>query len=68
MTILIRLQINGHEIIKEQDEKAKIKSTIIRLGLFSLFILVFVIATFMFQIYEFQHHEEWKENFHQYVL
>ncbi|XP_066992573.2 protein smoothened isoform X2 [Anabrus simplex] len=67
MITLVRLKITSEEIISERAS-AKIRETIVRMGLFSLFILVFVIVTFVCHIYEFLHHGEWKESFRNYII
>lgn len=64
---LIKVKINSHEIISERAS-AKIRETIVRMGFFTLFIFIFVVATFVVHIYEFQRRKSWKESFRTYMM
>ncbi|XP_024944001.1 protein smoothened isoform X2 [Cephus cinctus] len=64
---LIRLKISSQEIISERAS-SKIRETIVRMGLFSIFTFVAVIVTFYCHIYEFQHSWEWKQSFRDYMI
>ena len=56
---LVHLKISSQQIISERAS-AKIRETIVRMGLFSL-------LTFVCHIYEFQHHGQWKESFRRFI-
>ncbi|XP_034246116.1 smoothened homolog isoform X2 [Thrips palmi] len=64
---LIKVKINSHEIISERAS-AKIRETIVRMGFFTLFTFIFVVATFVVHIYEFQHRRSWKESFRTFMI
>ncbi|XP_014203465.1 protein smoothened [Copidosoma floridanum] len=64
---LIRLKISSQEVISERVS-SKIRETIVRMGLFSVFIFVTVIITFYCHIYEFKHTWEWKQSFRDYMM
>lgn len=64
---LIKVKINSHEIISEKAS-AKIRETIVRMGFFTLFTFIFVVATFVVHIYEFQHRRSWKESFRTFII
>lgn len=64
---LIKVKINSNEIISERAS-AKIRETIVRMGFFTLFTFIFVVATFVVHIYEFQHRRSWKESFRTYII
>ncbi|XP_066597642.1 protein smoothened [Prorops nasuta] len=64
---LIRLKITSQEIISERAS-SKIRETIVRMGLFSIFTFAAVVVTFYCHIYEFQHSWEWKQSFRDYMI
>lgn len=64
---LVRLKINSQDIISERAS-AKIRGTIVRMGLFSLLMFVFVMVTFVCHMYEFHHHDEWKDSFRKFIM
>ncbi|KAK3921765.1 Protein smoothened [Frankliniella fusca] len=64
---LVKVKINSHEIISEKAS-AKIRETIVRMGFFTLFTFIFVVATFVVHIYEFQHRRSWKESFRTFII
>ncbi|XP_043509886.1 protein smoothened isoform X2 [Frieseomelitta varia] len=64
---LIRLKISSQEIISERAS-SKIRETIVRMGLFSIFTFAAVLVTFYCHIYEFQHSEEWHQSFRNYMI
>ncbi|XP_012263343.2 protein smoothened isoform X2 [Athalia rosae] len=64
---LIHLKISSQEIISERAS-SKIRETIVRMGLFSIFTFVAVIVTFYCHIYEFQHSWEWRQSFRDYMI
>ncbi|XP_046414631.1 protein smoothened [Neodiprion fabricii] len=64
---LIHLKISSQEVISKRAS-SKIRETIVRLGLFSIFTFVAVIVTFYCHIHEFQHSWEWKQSFRDYMI
>nr|CAD7456561.1 unnamed protein product [Timema tahoe] len=64
---LVSLKITSEEIISEQAS-AKIRETIMRIGFFSLLMLVFVLTTFVCHVYEFQYRHEWWASFRSYIM
>ncbi|KAG7209538.1 hypothetical protein KM043_015618 [Ampulex compressa] len=64
---LIRLKISSHEIISERAS-SKIRETIVRMGLFSIFTFAAVVVTFYCHIYEFQHSWKWQQSFRNYMI
>ncbi|XP_068968555.1 protein smoothened isoform X2 [Bombus flavifrons] len=67
LVTLIRLKISSQEIISERAS-SKIRETIVRTGLFSIFTFAAVVVTFYCHIYEFQHSEEWRQSFRNYMI
>jgi len=64
---LVRLKINSQDIISERAS-TKIRQTIVRIGLFSLLMFVFVMVTFVCHVYEFQHHDGWRDSFRKFIV
>ncbi|XP_015173735.1 PREDICTED: protein smoothened isoform X1 [Polistes dominula] len=64
---LIRLKISSQEIISERAS-SKIRETIVRMGLFSIFTFAAVIVTCYCHIHEFQHSWEWRKSFRDYMI
>lgn len=64
---LIRLQPSSQEFLSEKAS-AKIRETIVRMGLFLVFTLSAVVMTFYCHIYEFQHSWEWKQSFREFMM
>jgi smoothened protein len=64
---LVRLKINSQDIISERAS-TKIRRTIVRIGLFSLLMFVFAMVTFVCHVYEFQHHDGWRDSFRKFVV
>ncbi|XP_076675288.1 smoothened, frizzled class receptor [Andrena cerasifolii] len=64
---LIRLKITSQEIISERAS-SKIRETIVRMALFSIFTFAAVGVTFYCHIYEFQHSWEWHQSFRNYMI
>ncbi|XP_063227815.1 protein smoothened isoform X2 [Bacillus rossius redtenbacheri] len=64
---LVRLKVTSQEVISEHAN-AKIRETIVRLSLFSMFAVVFVLATVVCHVYEFRHGQEWQESFREHVV
>lgn len=64
---LIKLKIGSREIISARAS-SKIRSTIVRMGLFSLLMVVFGITTFVCHIYNFIHENQWMNSLRTYIL
>ena len=64
---LVRLKVSSQEIISEKAS-AKIRETIVRMGLFSFLTLVFGLVTFVCHMYEFKHQHEWEESFRKFIV
>ncbi|XP_014468938.1 PREDICTED: protein smoothened-like isoform X2 [Dinoponera quadriceps] len=64
---LIRLKISSREIMSERAS-AKIRETIIRMGLFFIFTLAAVGVTFYCHIYEYMHSWQWRQSFRNYMV
>lgn len=67
LVTLIRLQVDSKEIISERASN-KIKETILRMGVFSVLILVLGATTFICHIYQFKNADLWTKSFRIYVL
>jgi len=67
LVTLVRLKINSQDIVSERAS-AKIRETIARMGFFSLLMFVFVMVTFVCHMYEFHHHDKWKESFRKFIM
>lgn len=67
LVTLIRLQVDSKEIISERASN-KIKETILRMGIFSVLILVLGATTFICHIYQFKNADLWTKSFKIYVL
>ncbi|KAK9504914.1 hypothetical protein O3M35_009082 [Rhynocoris fuscipes] len=67
LIILIKLQVDSKEIISERANN-KIKETILRMGIFSVLILVLGATTFIWHVYHFKNSEVWSESFRIYIL
>ncbi|GAB0090742.1 Protein smoothened [Sergentomyia squamirostris] len=46
----------------------KIRASIVRMGLYSLFNLVFILATIVFHIYEFRNADDWRNSLRTFIL
>nr|XP_050867262.1 protein smoothened [Vespula vulgaris] len=64
---LIRLKISSQEIISERAS-SKIRETIVRMGLFSIFTFAAVVVTCYCHIHEFQHSWQWRQSFRDYMI
>ncbi|XP_049856044.1 smoothened homolog [Schistocerca gregaria] len=67
LVTLIRLKIGSHDIISP-TASAKIRETIVRMGLFSLFLLVLVLVTFTCHVYEYRNQAKWNYSFRKYIV
>lgn len=64
---LIKLKISSKEIISSRASK-KIRQSIVRMGLCSIFVLIFKIVTVICHIHEFQNSPVWAENLKEYII
>ncbi|XP_014469047.1 PREDICTED: protein smoothened-like isoform X5 [Dinoponera quadriceps] len=64
---LISLKISSREVMSERAS-AKIRETIIRMGLFFIFTLAAVGVMFYCHIYEFMHSWQWRQSFRNYMI
>lgn len=64
---LIMLKVDSKELISARASK-KIRQTIVRMGLCSLFILVFMLATMTFHINDFKNQITWAETLREYIV
>ncbi|XP_014239427.1 protein smoothened [Cimex lectularius] len=64
---LIRLKVDSEEIIS-QRASAKIRETILRVGIFSVLVITFGATTFICHIYEFRNGSQWTKSFRTYIL
>ncbi|KAF2895830.1 hypothetical protein ILUMI_10339, partial [Ignelater luminosus] len=67
LILLMQVKINSRDVISEHSSK-KIRSNIVRMGVFFLFMVVFCIITFVYHIYIFTNSNIWKESLENYVL
>lgn len=67
LILLIRVRVESREIISEHSSR-KIRSNIVRMGVFTVFMVIFCIITFGYHHYIFQNSESWKISLHTYVL
>lgn len=67
LILLIRVRVESREIISEHSSR-KIRSNIVRMGVFTIFMVIFCVITFGYHHYIFQNSESWKSSLHSYVL
>ncbi|EEB12552.1 class D atypical G-protein coupled receptor GPRsmo1, putative [Pediculus humanus corporis] len=67
LSFLFNVKKDSQQILSDKAS-AKIREMIVRIGLFSVFCLTFVIVTFMCHIYEFAHEEDWQKSFRNYIF
>lgn len=67
LILLIRVKIDTREIIS-QHSSSKIRSNIVRMGVFALFMLVFCIITFVYHGYVTGNSEMWQKSLQSYIL
>lgn len=64
---LIQLKIGSQDIISEHAS-SKIRETIVRMGLFSVFTFTAIFVTTYCHIYEFYHSDEWNQSFKRHMM
>ncbi|XP_044253249.1 protein smoothened isoform X2 [Tribolium madens] len=67
LILLIKVKIDSREIISEHSSR-KIRSNIVRMGVFTLFMIVFCIITFIYHGYVFINSETWSLSLQSYIL
>ncbi|KAK6628415.1 hypothetical protein RUM43_002227 [Polyplax serrata] len=67
LSFLVNVKRDSQQILSDKAS-AKISEMIIRIGLFSIFCLTFVVVAFLCHIYEFIHEEDWQKSFRNYVF
>ncbi|CAG9859679.1 unnamed protein product [Phyllotreta striolata] len=67
LVLLIKVKIESREIISEHSSR-KIRSNIVRMSVFTVFMLVFCIITFGYHHYYFESSEQWNESLRNYIL
>lgn len=65
--ILINLKISSKQIISTRASK-KIRQSIIRMGICSILVFMFIIVTILCHIYEFQHSISWAESLRNLII
>lgn len=67
LLLLIQVKIDSKDVISEHSSR-KIRSNIVRMGVFALFMFMFCIITFVFHIYTFTNSETLSKSLHNYIL
>lgn len=67
LILLIHVRVESKEIISEHSSR-KIRSNIVRMGVFAMFMLIFCIITFVYHEYIFSNTENWKSSLRKYIL
>ncbi|RZC37430.1 smoothened [Asbolus verrucosus] len=67
LILLIKVKIDSREIISEHSSR-KIRSNIVRMGVFTLFMIVFCIITFIYHGYVFINSDSWSSSLQSYIL
>ncbi|CAH1377107.1 protein smoothened isoform X2 [Tenebrio molitor] len=67
LILLIKVKIDSREIISEHSSR-KIRSNIVRMGVFMLFMIIFCIITFIYHGYVFVNSESWSSSLQSYIL
>ncbi|XP_025831873.1 protein smoothened [Agrilus planipennis] len=67
LILLIKVKIDSRDIISEHSSR-KIRSNIVRMGVFTLFIIVFCIITFIYHGYVFMNSHIWDKSLHEFIL
>lgn len=67
MLILINLKISSKQIISTRASK-KIRQSIIRMGICSILVFIFICATVLCHIYEFQNSASWAESLRNQII
>ncbi|CAG9824594.1 unnamed protein product [Phaedon cochleariae] len=67
LILLVKVKIESREIISEHSSR-KIRMNIVRMGVFTLFMLIFCIITFGYHHYLFENSDLWKMSLGNYIL
>ncbi|XP_072400944.1 protein smoothened isoform X2 [Diabrotica undecimpunctata] len=67
LLLLIKVKIESREIISEHSSR-KIRSNIVRMGVFTIFMIVFCVITFGYHHYLFENSKQWHESLQNYIL
>lgn len=66
LTLLIRVKIESREIISAHSSR-KIRSNIVRMGVFALFMVMFSVITFVYHGYRSMNYEIWDKSLQSYI-
>lgn len=67
LILLIKVRIDSREIISEHSSR-KIRSNIVRMGVFTIFMVVFCVITFAYHSYITTNSEMWSSSLQNYIL
>ncbi|XP_023023019.1 smoothened, frizzled class receptor [Leptinotarsa decemlineata] len=67
LILLIKVKIESREIISDHASR-KIRMNIVRMGVFTLFMIMFCIITFGYHHYTFQNTKLWRDSLQNYIL
>lgn len=67
LILLIKVRIDSREIISEHSSR-KIRSNIVRMGVFTIFMVVFCLITFFYHSYIATNSKLWSSNLQNYIL
>ncbi|KAF5296626.1 hypothetical protein FQA39_LY12454 [Lamprigera yunnana] len=67
LLLLIQVKMDSKDVISEHSGR-KIRSNIVRMGVFALFMVMFCVITFIFHIYMFTNSEVWSKSLQDYIL
>ncbi|KAJ8916215.1 hypothetical protein NQ315_016354 [Exocentrus adspersus] len=67
LVLLVKVRIDSREIISEHSSR-KIRSNIVRMGVFTIFMIVFCIITFGYHVYVAAHSSRWSASLQKYIL
>lgn len=67
LLLLIKVKIDSRDIISEHSSR-KIRSNIVRMGVFALFMLVFCFITFIYHGYWAENSHIWNKSLEEYIL
>ncbi|XP_054719184.1 smoothened homolog [Uloborus diversus] len=60
---LIKLKMNG-----SKAQVKRIQPIIIKIGIFTVFMVLFIVGTFVFHLYEFFNQKEWDDSLREYIV
>lgn len=67
LLLLIQVKIDSRDVISVHSSR-KIRSNIVRMGVFALFMVLFCIITFVYHIYVFTNSRLWHESLENYTV